>query len=463
MATTNSTIMGKFMLKGTNDHMQRMPNDSQAAIRQTVKDIFDPRNIRKWNQFAMFMVNEVGYSYLRQQAWMNPLREFTKQKLYFGSSVTETQLNWVRAHSFDPNAEDQFKTYFPDGLQAFHTQNREDKYPISISRAQTKAAFQNEYGLNQLIAQQFQLPINSDEYDTYLAMLNLFTIADAEYGLYRQNVSAAPTTEEASKEMLQTMQEVAFNMQAPTSIYSQVDLPVVVREDELYAFIRADAMAGINVQGLAVLFNADRAEIPYRYKVIPTNLWPLRDKDYAILTTSDFFQVYDTEYTTASQEDPSGLKLNSWLHHWQIVSFSPFVPVVVFSSDEGTEVPTVTMTTTALNLTVSNNTAAPGENIGIAATLTGTVNPEVDAIEVAPDSYTSTLTCSRTTGELGAETTVPVPLNSRTYIDRYGVLHIQKTGLQAGDVITVTAVTTYIDPSTNTASALSGTATVTIE
>ena len=44
----------------------------------------------------------------------------------------------------------------------------------------------------------------------------------------------------------------------------------------------------------------------------------------------------------------------------------------------------------------------------------------------------------------------PVELNSRTYVDEYGILHVQKSGLSTGTVITVTAKSAYINPSGST-------------
>jgi len=41
----------------------------------------------------------------------------------------------------------------------------------------------------------------------------------------------------------------------------------------------------------------------------------------------------------------------------------------------------------------------------------------------------------------------PVQLNMRTRVDEFGILHVQKSGLSAGDVITVTATTAYLNPS----------------
>ena len=80
--------------------------------------------------------------------------------------------------------------------------------------------------------------------------------------------------------------------------------------------------------------------------------------------------------------------------------------------------------------------------------LVGTISPTSDAIEVKPDAATFEVSSSAT-------------LNSRTYVDDYGVLHIQKTGLESGDTVTVTATATYINPSAAT-STFTDTLTITI-
>lgn len=455
MATKNSTILGKFYLSGTNDMQQRLDNPTQGSVGKTVRQLFDPMNGDLYNQFMDFLVQRIGYSFARQQRWENPLREFVKQKLYYGSTVTETQLNWIKCHSYDVDAEEQFRTRYPDGLQAYHSINSQRQYPISISREQMRQAVGDEYGLNQLIAAVMQQPMNSDEYDMYNLMLDLFKRADANYTLYRHRLSAAPTDESTCKELLQALRQYSYDLTVPTTTFACVDLPVVVQPDELVLFVRSDAMAATDVQTLASVFQLDKADIPYRTKVIPEGKWPLNSDDYAVLTTSDFFQVYTSEYSTTSQWDPQGLKTNYWLNDWDIISFSPFVPVIVFSTSEGSEVETVTMTPTSLNLAAADDTVEPGGKVQLTATLNGTLEPEVDAVEIAPDAalYTVSATVSASDG-------TAVELNSRTYVDRLGFLHVQKS-LDAGNVLTVSATSAYLNPDGETAP-LTASATVTV-
>lgn len=454
MATKNSTILGKFLLTGTNDVQQRLGFSGEVGTAQ-IKNLMSPLNMDIWNSFCSFLINRVGYSYTHQQRWENPLKEFFKQKLYYGNSVEENMLGWIKGHSYDVDAEDQFKTYYPDGLQAFHSVNHKVVYPTSISREQMRRAVVNDEGLAQLVSAIMAQPMNSDEYDIYNEMLDLFKAMDDNYTLHRTTLTAAPIDETGCKEFLQKLQQFAYDITVPSTEYSQTDIPVFAKPDELVLFVRSSVMAATNVQALAAAYNLEKVDIQYRLKVIPDRKWPLNDGDYAILTTSDFFQCYPVEYLTTSQVDPSGLKVNGFLHDWCIVSSSPFVPITVFSTDAAAELTNVTMTPGTLKVyTEKGGTGAKaGDVVQLVATLDGTVTgDDTGTVTVAPQSVLWSVAC----------VTDGVTLNSRTYVDGNNKLHIQKTGMATGAQLTVTATSTYKNPGGAT-TPITGDVVITIE
>lgn len=51
----------------------------------------------------------------------------------------------------------------------------------------------------------------------------------------------------------------------------------------------------------------------------------------AFLTTKDFFVIADTSLETTSEFNPVSRQTNFFLHHWEIISASPFAPIVKFS------------------------------------------------------------------------------------------------------------------------------------
>lgn len=203
--------------------------------------------------------------------------------------------------------------------------------------------------------------------------------------------------------------------------------------------VTPDVQANIDVQTLAGVFQLDKADI--RYRTILVDEFPVPDA-VALLTTEDFFQCRDTLYETTSAYNPKTLGTNYFLHHWGIYSVSPFVPAIMFTTAEGTNIETVTQTVTGMTVTLDTTTPDKGDTDGITVKLVGTLDPaNVDGVKVAPDSATFEVAVADADGN---------PKNSpATRVDSYGILHVSKK-LDYGDVITVKATSTYVNPSGET-------------
>ena len=87
-----------------------------------------------------------------------------------------------------------------------------------------------------------------------------------------------------------------------------------------------------------------------------------------------------------------------------------------------------------------SSTVSLGGSVKFTAALTGSMSPADTILTVQPNSAIYSVAAVDSNS-------APVELNSRTYVDEYGILHVQKSGLSAGDVITVTATSAYINPS----------------
>lgn len=470
MAETNATILEKAWLSATNDFQQRIPNPTQHGIQKTIDALFDPMNQNYFNQFIDILIMRIGETYVHQQSWRNPLAVFKKSRLMYGSTLQEIIPKWIRAHSYVDDAEDVFKLARPDVAQWFHSQNRRDRYDISIIRDELRSAFDEENGLNRLIAAILEVPMNSDEYDEYQIMKELFAIYEQNWGFFKIQVSA-PTNEATAKALLKLFRTYARKLTYPTTIYNSgqiKDVPVFAKQNELVLFITPEVEASIDVDALAVLFNMDKANI--RERIIVVDEFPIKGAQ-AILTTEDFFMCKDTEYQTTSIYNPKTLGQNYFLHHWGIYSVSPFVPAILFTTESGSSVPTITQALTAITATLADSTPAPGDEVAISIELTGTLTTGVntsytgDAIKLAPNAatYDVSVTRSTTTGTGNdAVTTTESIVSPRTYVDFDGILHVGKE-LENGDVITIVATSTYINPSGSTTTLTDDvTATVTV-
>ena len=545
MAVNNATILTHAWLQGTNDFQQRIPEPTQGQIDSTIEALLDPMNKAYLNQFIDILVMRIGDTFVHQQTFRNPLRVFKKSQMRYGSTLQEIIPKWIRAHAYVDDAEDVFKMSRPDVAQWFHSQNRRDRYDITINRDELRTAFTEEGGLNRLVAAILDVPMNSDEYDEFQIMKELFAIYEQKWGFYKQQVSAI-NSEANAKAFLKQLRTYAGKLQFPNTIYNNgavPDVPIFVRPSELVLFITPEVQASIDVDALAVLFNMDKADVQQRTILIDE--FPMPNVQ-AILTTSDFFMCRDTEYTTTSMYNPKTLGTNYFLHHWGIYSVSPFVPAILFTTASGTSIDTYTQTVTGMSFTIDDSSVDAGQIVPTNIDLTGTfldgsnnsvvgpvlsVKPDAASYSVAINrpqtgsagvysltiggtwaendtvtvdgtvttvasgstattavasaiatamadntNYTvtasgSVVTITEKSGKYGigaptiaksstagtvtlATTTEPVPSNVdvadlNTYVDSYGRLHVGN-GLKSGDVITVTASSTYVNPSGST-------------
>lgn len=452
MAVNNQTIIESVYLAGTNDYQQRIPDPTQHSISETMKALFDPMNQKYFNQFMDILINRIAFTYVRGELWKNKLAVFKGQKVNYGSTIQEVAPAWVKAHSYEDDSETLLKLSRPEAQVWYHSQNRRDRYKISVSPDELRTAFVDEYGLNNFIAKIMQVPMNSDEYDEYRIMVQLMAEYEADWGFFKHHLSAAPTDEATGKEFLTAIQTYAGMLEFPSTLYNAAaitDIPIFAKPSELVLFVTPSTNASVNVNTLAILFNMDVADIKLRKVVIDE--FPIPNA-VALLTTEDFFVCHDTNYQNTSFWNPETLVTNYYLHHWGIYSVSPFVPAILFTTDAGTVVNTITQNITGITFSLVNDegnaTVAPGKTIkgviGLQGTLTENGSTYTgDKIHLAPDAATYKIVARRSSGD----DVIPIQLNSRTYMDDYGVLHVQKTGLEPGDEIVVTATCTYVNPS----------------
>lgn len=446
MATNNTTIAGRVYLSGSNDFQQRVPNPTIEGIDATSKFIFDPMNRKYLNEFMDAFVNRIGSQIVHNNAWENPLSVFKGATMRYGSTIQESAVKWIKAHSYNVEDDSLLAVQRPEAAVWYHTVNRQDRYDITVEQPDLRMAFADELGLNRLIDAIMTVPRNSDNYDEYLCMLNQIAYYEQNWGFFKHHVSAAPTDEATGKEFLKAVRAYANKLQFPNSLYSPVSaeygIPTFAKPNELVLFVTADAAASIDVDTLASVFNLDKAEAKYRQIVLPELPVP---NAFAMLTTDAFFVASDYVYTNESFYNPQTLATNYYLHHWEIVSASPFVPAILFTTDTATGVPTITQSVTGVNITPSAKTVKPGGTVDMTVELTGDITANDEGLVVAPDAVTWSVS-----GETAAVEGKPLALNSATRVDRLGVLHVQKTNLEAGNVLHVTGTTSYVNPSGET-------------
>lgn len=462
MAVDNATILDKVRAKGTDDYQQRIPSATQTGVANTMRYLFDPMNRQYLNDCVWSMVNRIGLTVMAQNApFENPLSIFKKENLYWGSTVQEIAVKWIKAHGYKDDAEDLLKMHRPEAAVWFYENNRRDQYPISWTDDELRQAFVDDFGLNRFVAQIMESPRNSDQYDEMNIMLALIRHYEQNLGFYKVHLDAVPSDETTAKTLLKALRATAGRMQFPSTQYNALnvtDIPAYASPQQMVLLIEPEYLASLDVDALSAVFQLDKADVPYRVIEVPSLGI---DGAVALLVSTDWYQARDTLYGTTQFYNPQTLSNTLYLNHWGIYGVSPFTPCALFTTDAGTSVTVVTQTVSGFALTPTKGTVKAGDLMQLTPKLTANVNPTGTAIQVAPDAATYEVAANHAASGDDAHG-VAFDLNVNTFVDDQARLHVQRDGLVAGDVITVTGTATYVNPNGETTKH-SATCTFTVE
>lgn len=461
----NTTVLANAFLQMSTDFQQRVPDPSQQGVAQVQKFLFKPMNKKYLNEFMEMFVNVFAAQLVTQREFRNPLKS-KRADLTYGTTIQEIELDFIKAHAYKDDwghrvddITNLLKVYRPDGQVAYHSVNRWDTYPISINEMELRGAFQSEYGLNQLAAKIMQVPYNSAEYDEYGYYKQI--IAEHEYhqGFYKHQC-AYPVDDTTGKAFLRALRAYADKLTIPSRLYNakNATIPTWINQDEvsrMVLYIEADAKASLDVDTLSAVFQLDKAEMQYRIQFIDSIPIP---GAFALLTTEDFWVCADYGIYNESFRNPQTLTTNYYLTVIGMYSASPFVPAILFTTEEGTVNNLITEAVTGLTVTPSTANVKQGGQIALVTSIAGTLTPTPNTyvipqtVQVAPDSVTWELNAADGDDE-------PVQLDIDTYVDRFGILHVGTT-VPVGTVVTATATSTY-QPAGDTPETATATLTVT--
>lgn len=401
-----------------------------------------------FNQFTGMLNGLIGTT-VESDRFENPLAVLKKPAIRFGNTERAVAFKYLQAHSYKVDDETLLKLEKPEIVEWFYSVGTPRRYEFSWSFYELERAFASDgYGFDDMLTGMIDQAYSSANYDEMNIMLQMFAEGDARAGgLFRHQLSAMPTDGATSKELLTAIRAYAGRMRFPSTRYNHIDVPVHEDGRGLVLFITPDALANIDVQALSAVFQLDKAEIQYRIITVPE--FPLPNV-CAALCSEDFIYVRDVRFGFEPPfYNPANMTYKYYLHVAQMIGVNPAANCVLFGTDANTAIPTVTMSVTGAAFTPNTGNVEIGGTLKTDFALVGTVSGSTSGkIAVEPDSATY-------------EITSDAALNSRTYVDSYGVLHVQKSGIEAGDTITVTATADYVNPSgTTTAHTATFTATV---
>ena len=312
-----------------------------------------------------------------------------------------------------------------------------------------QAAVLNPDGLGSFVAQILSSPTTSDEWDEFLATCSLFSEYEKDGGFYHVHVPDLRTTtatEADAKAALRKMRAMAGTITFPSTRYNAAHMHVTAQPGDLELFITPEAMATIDVEALAGAFNVEKADMIGRTTIIPAEHFGV-DGCQAIMTTADFFMIADNKLQNTTQYNPVSLGTNYFLHHWEIISASRFVPAVMFTTGADDQHIVIQPKVTGLG----EGTVVDAEGKAVTKAEPGqkvVVNFPLEGADLGG-------------AEIGIDYEVSGNKDKRTKIDNEGVLSI---GIrESADTLTITGTCVITDPADPKAAAKTASKTVTVE
>ena len=411
--TSNEAIIRSIRNDASSQYQRYIPDEIKGDVSATLKQLNNYKPLM--NEFVEAIVNKIGLTIARNNSWSNPLARYKKGLVENGDTVEELQVGLLETYAYDPRREygekANFGKHIPRVESAYHRINSERQIPLTIQRSTLQRAFTTQGGLSDFITRLMDAPSTKDNLDEFLLMTSLFSTYEELDGFFKVHIpdieDYASTKDDASM-ALRIMREYAETLPFLSERYNAAGMPTFAEPEKMLLIATPAFKSALDVNGLAAMFNVSYAEVPYRTHVIPQEHIGIEGVG-GILTTEDFFQVYDTYFDTDTMNNPAGRYYNTFLNHDQIISASRFVPALAFTTGEGTVI------------TISDAPVTAISDI----TITDSEGNEVTDGKVERGGYYVVNAEAVTDGDNSAvELTLTGKNSNFTFLDQHGPFHV---------------------------------------
>lgn len=355
--TSNIDMLNAIRTDARSDYQNMVPEATKANIQDTIAGIMSDNITR--NQFMNSLINRIGSTIVRDITWKNPLAVFKQGMMNFGDTIEEVHLDFIKPTIYEEQRDYLEKDVFgqapPPSKSAFHTINRKEKFKITINRDVLRRAFLSDTGLAEMTSQIMAVAASSDEWSEFLSMTNLFKTYDEKYGFFRMQIADMNTFEPDKNKVdaaLKALRVAANKMAYPTPAFNFAAVHSFARPEDLVLIATPEFKANVDVTSLSAAFNRSDAEAPSHIITVPGEALGMSDTS-AILTSRQFLVIKDMLLENRSISNPEGLYDNFWLHHWSVLSASPFTPAIAFGTKANTVVITPKAETNAEILAIN--------------------------------------------------------------------------------------------------------------
>ncbi len=300
-----------------------------------------------YNEFTNILINKIALTLFSSKIAKNKLAPFKKGFLPFGKTVEEIHVemaeaegHWIERDEDHTNKDGialagsaaigatAFSRKKPDVKVMYHSQNREDYYKATVSKAQVKLAFRSANGVQELLSRIVNSIYSGSYYDEYVIMKNIL-------GQYKENYKdyavAAITDAATAQAFIRTVRKAVADMSFVSTAYNKAAVKQWCAPEEAALLVNKDVIAHTDVDVLAKAFNLGKTD--FEPTIVVVDDFGTMENTYGLLIDKGFFMVWDTLLDVEQQRNAQGLFTNYFYHVHQIHSLSEFKNAVRFTTD----------------------------------------------------------------------------------------------------------------------------------
>lgn len=331
-------VLNNIRANASTEYQTRIPEATQTNI-ATIGQAFQQYNLL-YNEFCDALFNQIGRVQIEQKMFKNKLARFKGGAITTGQDVEEIFVEMAKAEgSYNPAGPNPLgRREGPDVKTIYHRLNRQDVYAISVGRIDFVRVFQSPATLDAFISARINAVYSGDAYDEWLAMKNvLATFKDkggTGLGYFDYSVTdmATATNKEAfAKEFVKAVRKASQDMSFASTEYNAAGVKTWTPTENQILLVNKDVLVEVDVERLASAFHTSETDLKSAVgQIVVMDDFGSLENTYGLLVDKDFFRVFDTLSTTATQENAQGLFTNYFYHHHQILSASTFKNAVRF-------------------------------------------------------------------------------------------------------------------------------------
>lgn len=351
------------------------------------------------NEFINTLWNKLIFAVVRYRSYTNPWAMFKKGIVEMGEIIEEIFPELCKVHDYNPERaeSEMLKRELPEVKTAFHKINYQKMYKLTISQQDISKAFTSVNAMDNfietLIARMYD-SVSLDEFETMRYMLARRILNGL---LYVESIDTTDIKNSIAK--IKATSNKATFMNTKYNLFGVNNhLPV----SEQVIIVSADFDANVDVNVLAGAFNLPYADFLQRrilvdgfgnvnddrleqlfgnedwYTPLTSEEKELLNNIPCVLTSEQYFMIYDNLFVADSFTNPEGLYTNRWLHIWKLFSVSPFETAIVFHDG----------TTAVSSITISGTETLSGATINEILTANGVLKLDYTA-EVVTSGFAS--------------------------------------------------------------------------